>query len=472
MSMVRIELYSAKNWIAMRRPKLHPACSIFPALGEEELQELADDIAENGLRNPIILYQGKILDGRNRFEACKRANVQARYVEFDGDAPIAWVVSQNLVRRHLTASQRAVVAFDLLPLLEKEAKQRQRLSNGRANKVAQSCATSAENGKAAKHAARIARSSSRYVEMVKAISITAPALVERIRNGEMSVPEANRHASAPARSRRKPSVPVSSVDAAKIQHGDCLDLIPTLEDTSVHLALTSPPYAEQRKAHYRGVSEEEFPNWTVQWMGALWDKLSDTGSVLLVIRPHLAKGVVSDYVLRTRLALREDGWFENEELIWLKPDAPPLGSTKRPRRTWEQILWFSKSPQPYCDPFACGSSSKRIGFDAPVRFSTGNGKPLYGRQNYEIKNGVARSADVIVAPVGGNTAWGNHPAAFPERLVEQLILTFSQSGDLVLDPFVGSGTTCVVAKKHGRDFRGFDIENKYVKSTRKRLAEC
>ena len=70
-------------------------------------------------------------------------------------------------------------------------------------------------------------------------------------------------------------------------------------------------------------------------MQQIWDKLADDGSVLIVICPHVKKGVLSDYVLRTRLALREDGWTECEELVWVKPDAPPLGSLHRSRRTAE-----------------------------------------------------------------------------------------------------------------------------------------
>ena len=107
----------------------HLACTVFPQLSDAELRELADDIAANGLRNPIVLLKGKILDGRNRYLACEIAGVKPRFVEFEGDDPIGWVVSQNLVRRHLTASQKAVVALDLLPLLEKEAKERQRRSH-------------------------------------------------------------------------------------------------------------------------------------------------------------------------------------------------------------------------------------------------------------------------------------------------------------------------------------------------------
>ena len=112
-----------------RHPKYHPLCLLFPRLGDDELQELAEDIRQNGLENDMVTLDGKILDGRNRHVACEIAGVEPRFREFTGDDPIAWVVSQNLVRRHLTASQRAVVAFDLLPLLKKQAKERQRRSN-------------------------------------------------------------------------------------------------------------------------------------------------------------------------------------------------------------------------------------------------------------------------------------------------------------------------------------------------------
>jgi site-specific DNA-methyltransferase (adenine-specific)/site-specific DNA-methyltransferase (cytosine-N4-specific) len=143
--------------------------------------------------------------------------------------------------------------------------------------------------------------------------------------------------------------------AGTIICGDALALIPTLPDRSVQLVLTSPPYAMQRRRQYGGIPEKDYPAWMVAIMAALRLKLTADGSVLLVIRSHVRDGVVSDYVLRTRLALREDGWCECEELIWLKPDAPPLGSKHRPRRTWENILWFSKTPKPYIDLRAAGT---------------------------------------------------------------------------------------------------------------------
>lgn len=445
-----------------RQATLHPACKLFPKLGETELQELADDISDNGLQNAIVLLGGKILDGQNRLAACKLAKVEPRFENWKGNgSPVEWVISQNLMRRQLTASQRAAIALELLPLLEKEAKERQRKSKGRGKKVENDFSTLGENGKASEAAARVVGANFRYIEIVKTISEQRPELIDRIRSGELSVPEARKLASVPlTNGRPKSRNRINSDDKAKVLCGDCLDLIPSIEDNSVQLALTSPPYAEQRNGHYQGMPEKDFPDWTVLWMESLWDKLTDNGSVLMVLRPHLKNGVISDYILRTRLALRDDGWFENEELIWWKPDAPPLGSTKRPRRTWESILWFSKTPQPFCNLFACGKNSNRIGFDAPVNPRMGTGKPMYGGQDFEIKSGMARCSDVFVAPVGTTPKSNDHSAVFPELLTDQLIQTFSRPGDLVFDPFVGSGTTCASAKKLGRDFRGFDIDKK------------
>jgi len=87
-----------------------------------------------------------------------------------------------------------------------------------------------------------------------------------------------------------------------------------------------------------------------------------------------------------------------------------------------------------------------------------------------VKSGVSRCSDVFVAGVGEIQESIDHPAMFPVSLAEQLILTFSREGDLVLDPFCGSGSTLVAAKKQGRDYLGFDSNAKYVRIARERLA--
>jgi site-specific DNA-methyltransferase (adenine-specific)/site-specific DNA-methyltransferase (cytosine-N4-specific) len=258
-----------------------------------------------------------------------------------------------------------------------------------------------------------------------------------------------------------------------VLHGDCLDLIPTLGNGSVSLVVTSPPYADQRAGHYEGVSENDYPEFTVDWMTALAPKMRPDGSVLVVIRPHLRGGVLSDYVLRTRLALREVGWHECEELIWLKSAAPPLGSRLRPRRAWESILWFSRCAQPYTDLKACGKKSNRLGFEGAPRYSEGgiSTKTDWHPQieSVGIAKGIARITDVIVVGVCGNERGLDHPAVFPLALAEQLVRTFSQTGDLVLDPFCGSGQALLAAKVCGRRYLGIEREEKYVRTALGRL---
>ena len=182
----------------------HAACLLFPQLGNEELRELADDIKARGLLHAIVLYQGKILDGRNRYLACRLAGVKPRFVEWQGNgSPVEWVISENLIRRHLTPSQRAVIALDTLPLLEKEAKERQRLSPGRGNKVGKILPAFSSNGKASEAAARLTKTNEKYVKSVKAISIQAPDLLDAIRSGHLGVPDAVRLSKMPTLGRRR-----------------------------------------------------------------------------------------------------------------------------------------------------------------------------------------------------------------------------------------------------------------------------
>lgn len=94
----------------------HPIAAVFPMMNDAELAELADDIRENGLREPIVLFEGMILDGRNRFRACERADVLPHFDDFEGGDPVRYVVSLNLHRRHLNETQRSMVAARIATL--------------------------------------------------------------------------------------------------------------------------------------------------------------------------------------------------------------------------------------------------------------------------------------------------------------------------------------------------------------------
>lgn len=103
---------------SMTQYEFHEYASVFPILEGTELEALLADIKENGQINKIILYKGKILDGRNRYTVCKILGIEPETIEYTGDDPLGLVISQNINRRHLDTSQRAMVAAKLANLLE------------------------------------------------------------------------------------------------------------------------------------------------------------------------------------------------------------------------------------------------------------------------------------------------------------------------------------------------------------------
>jgi len=253
----------------------------------------------------------------------------------------------------------------------------------------------------------------------------------------------------------------------QVLHGCMFDIVPTLPEKSVHAVITSPPYAQQRQRQYGGVLEQDYPAWTVRWMETVQRVLVDDGNVAIVISPHLRDGELSAYVLHTRLALRQAGWIECQELAWIKPTSPPLGHVGRPRRSWESILWFSRSREPFCNPLANGSLSDRLGLESVK----GMGDYLHDREMRETYTGIARCRDYI--EVATNQAnkddFNSHPAQFPERLAEWLIRLLCPRFGVVCDPFAGSGTTLVAAKRGRYAFFGCDINEMYVEIAQRRL---
>lgn len=260
-----------------------------------------------------------------------------------------------------------------------------------------------------------------------------------------------------------PMVSVEPVTVNSIVADDCRKVIPRLPDNSIALGVMSPPYAEQRKGQYPGVPEGDYPNFTVEWMSKLWPKLTDDGSVLIVIDPHVENGVLADYVLRTQLALRDAGWKQHMPLMWLKENRCPLGHVGWPRHAYEQILWFSKTAKPFCDPKAGGEETEIA-------------VPCYRHSQWsrggKSARGIKRHSDVIDVPVGLTPKGVDHPAMFPVELAEQLIQVFCRPGGIVFDGFAGSGNSLLAAARLGHPFFGCDIKPEYVEVARRRLAEA
>jgi hypothetical protein len=174
----------------------HEAANLFPLLPEEELNELAEDIKANGLLNPIVLFEGKVLDGRNRALACNKVGTAFSTNEWqsNGTSPAAWVISQNLHRRHLTASQKAVVAYEFEPLFAKEAKKRQKQHGGTAPGRTKNTSPGLGGsvGECQKLAAKSVGVSHGYVAELKKIVAKDASLLPEIKAGKLTIPEAQK----------------------------------------------------------------------------------------------------------------------------------------------------------------------------------------------------------------------------------------------------------------------------------------
>ena len=175
-------------------PPAHPVCGLFPMMPKEELERLTDDIRRRGLLQPIVLLEGAVLDGRNRLAACRQAGVTPRFTEWRGEgSPLEWLIAQNVVRRHLSPSQRAVLALAVLPFLEAAAKERVRTGAARP-RGAQTCAPLHQGSeaklRAADQAARLFGASSRYVQVAKRVQQKCPALLPWVAAGTINLHEA------------------------------------------------------------------------------------------------------------------------------------------------------------------------------------------------------------------------------------------------------------------------------------------
>lgn len=470
--------------------EFHPFCELFPPLGEIELRLLAEDIRQNGLLHPITILDGKILDGRNRYRACNMAGVKPRFVRWKGTgSPLEWAISANLHRRHLTASQKAVLALEMLPLLEEEAKERQRLSTGRGKKVAKELATSrADRGKSSQIAAKLTGTNSAYVELAKSVKKRMPDLLDEVRIGSLSVAEANRLSKLKssqverfldAKRRRPkesftrlirqviakptavPSLPANpfAQGRTEVWCGDCLDVMRSkILDEYVNVICTSPPFNHSVK--YGNYSDNLEPAKFNVWIAEIFQEfhrvLIPNGSLFLIVghsprRPwtaiDMAKIAGNYFTLQNQIVWVKSISMNGES----KGHFTPIPGERFLNRNWDLVFHFTKKGKAKLD-------RKVIGVP-------------YVDQNNAVRSGdgddVRCAGDVWFIPfetVHRGDERANHPATFPPELAERCLMLAGCTADsVVLDPFCGVNGL-KAANRLGINSIGIDIDQHYCEA--------
>ena len=249
--------------------------------------------------------------------------------------------------------------------------------------------------------------------------------------------------------------------------GDAAKELKKVDDESVDLIVTSPPYADQRKQTYGGIHPDEYVEWFMPIASELRRILKPTGTFMLNIKERVVAGERHTYVLELILAMRSQGWLWTEEMIWHKRNCYPGKWPNRFRDAWERLLQFNKQKNfnMYQDavmvPTGDWAKSRLKNLSDTDR--TRDESKVGSGFGKKIENWIGRSMAYPTNVMHMATECGNknHSAAFPEALPEWFINLFTREGDCVLDPFMGSGTTVIVAERMARNAIGVEILREY-----------
>jgi DNA modification methylase len=257
--------------------------------------------------------------------------------------------------------------------------------------------------------------------------------------------------------------------------GDCSIKLQEVASASVDLIVTSPPYADQRAKTYGGVKPDEYVRWFLPIADELQRVLKPTGTFVLNIKERAVNGERHTYVIELILEMRKRGWLWTEEFVWHKKNCYPGKWPNRFRDSWERLLQFNKQRKfkmnqqavmvPvgdwYENRMRSLSETDRVRDESKV--GSGFGK--------KVENWLGRDMVYPTNVLHGATECGNrnHSAVFPYWLPEWFIELFTDPGDTVLDPFIGSGTTAFAALDKGRNVIGIEMYEPYYQDLKERL---
>lgn len=287
---------------------------------------------------------------------------------------------------------------------------------------------------------------------------------------------------------------VSELLKDKILLGDVREACAAIPDSFVQSIITSPPYFGHRKYSEDSPNEnevgrektlDEYINNLVLCFEAIKPKLKDSGLLWLNLGDTYRNKALLGVPWRVAFALQDSGWILRSDIIWKKPNAMPSSVKDRPTTDHEYIFLLSKTANYFYNSDAIREPHVTFSENSKMK----GGRNHLGKRNGTPENGKNRGNsnlhngrwDQAFHPKGRNkrTVWEiplskfreAHFAVYPEKLVEICLLASTQENDTVLDPFAGSGTTGIVAKKNNRNFIGIELVEKYQIMAQKRLEE-
>lgn len=251
----------------------------------------------------------------------------------------------------------------------------------------------------------------------------------------------------------------------KIYNEDCLEGMKRIPDNSIDLIVTSPPYDNLRK--YGGVGDEWNFDKFKDIAGQIKRVLKDDGVCVWIVSDGVVNGSETGTSFRQALYFMEIGLSLYDTMIWEKP-SPQVPTESRYYDVFEYMFIICKGKKPSRLNFICDHKNKSAGHTMK-RETRCNAEERQLTDKIRTIKDVSRRFNVwlISRDCGGN----GHPAIFPIKLAHDHIVTWSNEGDVVLDPFMGSGTTAIACIMENRHYIGFELNKEYFDIALKRIKE-
>lgn len=414
----------------MTNLEYHEYANIFPMITGNEFEEFKKDISKNGLRDPIWIYDDKILDGRNRYKACKETGVEPRFSEYEGNNPLSFVVSLNLQRRHLDTSQRSMVAGKLASMRQGTRTDIVEISTMSQTEAANQLNVSRESVISAKKV--IKNGSDELNKSVESgqVAVSTAAIISKLpkENQDEIVArgkeEIKRAAKEINREEKKEKAIILSAkkdealskytkeitdNKPSIYLQECCDFLHNVDDSSVDILITDPPYS---------TDVENINDFVIDWLPVALRKVKDNGRAYVCIGAY--PNEISAYL---SVLSMQDRFTVDNPLVWTYRNT--LGVTPKYKYNLNYQLILH----------------------------------LYSEQSRPLDTSITNemfSVHDINAP-DGRLGDRFHAWQKPDELSNRLLRHSSQPGDIVIDPFACTGTFLISASRFDCKATGCDI---------------
>jgi DNA modification methylase len=436
--------------------KPHPLSQLLPMMSDAEYFSLRDSIDQHGQTDPVEIFEGKILDGRNRARAVEQLRTLGRNItlktrEFKGDyAAAVQLVYSRANHRNLSDSQKACAAANFLPHFEKLASSR----HGGHNK-------NAPGGRATENAGNLFGVNRQYVYEARKLLESDAKLFQSVFDGSTTLSVARREIARRTKTKAHKEIiqritpHTGEHDQWKIFTGDCIEMLAAMPAGKAKLVFADPPYNigidYGKGAKADQLSESEYLDWCEKWLSECNRILAKDGSLLVMIDgPHFP---VIELMLRDGTNVIP-AMHRRNVIIWHETFGTYQSGNFS--NCWRPILYYTKS-----ENFIWHGDQILIPSDRQTKYADARANAA-GKVPSNVWD-FPRLVDNAKERVPG------FPTQIPQALVERIVLATTDPGDLVVDPFTGSGTTAAAAVTHHRKFAGAELSPRFAELARARV---